>query len=865
MIDLKILGAIDLRDAGGTELRTVLVQPKRFALLSYLVVARPRGFHQRESLLPIFWPELSDSRARHALRQSLHFLRQALGKDVIRTRGSEEVGVDRLRLRCDAVQFEEHVINEDWEHAVALYDGTLLNAVAVNQSHEFERWVEAERLRLGDSYVRALDGLVALSHKGDHGKVVAWLRRRAEHDPYDSEITLRLMRALESANDRPGAQQLARAHQNLVMRDLGAEPDQRISALATRLADSGDGDRLSVGRPWSTERFSISGTDRSGAHVTPEGSATRPWAGLVRWGLALTVIAVISWFAAGRLVERTVTPSPVMTLIVAPFVTLTDSADQYLADGIAEGVLNRLSDVASLRVIGWVRDDVSAADTLSGSGIQYDNALVLRASVQRDRLGPDSSRVRVLSTVTRARDQSAVWRTTIDHDFSDIMLLDRDVATSVIEGLGIHTLADERAALGELPTLRPEAYEQYLMGIAALERAGWIGRDWTAFGPRADFARAVDHFQAAFQMDSTFVLPLARLAITHTSMFHWNFDRTSARLALAKDAMDQAMQLRPDLQVTHLAAGWYYYLGEFDYNRALRHLRMVNSGWAGSAEAMLLTGGILRRQGDLDQALVLYARAEAEAGLCPECRAEMSYTYYVTGDIPRAEESIERALALSPELHLPRHVGAMLWLTEYGDSTGASALLHPLDPATDQVMHLARGRWASLHRILSDIFDEPLSRLTLDVVRSDTGGFYLAKAGLAERQGLPDVAIQYYDSARTTLERLVEHSASDPLLRSELGLAYAGLGNRVAAIREGTMAVRLRPISHDALDGPIFVEALAEIYMKVGEFDAAVGQLEELIGGPGWMSEALLRLDPLWEPLCGHPRFASLTGASPPT
>jgi tetratricopeptide (TPR) repeat protein len=176
-------------------------------------------------------------------------------------------------------------------------------------------------------------------------------------------------------------------------------------------------------------------------------------------------------------------------------------------------------------------------------------------------------------------------------------------------------------------------------------------------------------------------------------------------------------------------------------------------------------------------------------------------------------------------------------------------------------MHLARGRWASLHRILSDIFDEPLSRLTLDVVRSDTGGFYLAKAGLAERQGLPDVAI----SARTTLERLVEHSASDPLLRSELGLAYAGLGNRVAAIREGTMAVRLRPISHDALDGPIFVEALAEIYMKVGEFDAAVGQLEELIGGPGWMSEALLRLDPLWEPLCGHPRFASLTGASPPT
>src|SRR2546425_9525676 len=78
MIELRTLGVVDLRDRDGRELRAVLAQPKRLALLVYLAVARPRGFHRRDTLLALFWPELEQGRARAALRKAVLVVRQGL-------------------------------------------------------------------------------------------------------------------------------------------------------------------------------------------------------------------------------------------------------------------------------------------------------------------------------------------------------------------------------------------------------------------------------------------------------------------------------------------------------------------------------------------------------------------------------------------------------------------------------------------------------------------------------------------------------------------------------------------------------------------------------------------------------------------
>ena len=100
-----------------------------------------------------------------------------------------------------------------------------------------------------------------------------------------------------------------------------------------------------------------------------------------------------------------------------------------------------------------------------------------------------------------------------------------------------------------------------------------------------------------------------------------------------------------------------------------------------------------------------------------------------------------------------------------------------------------------------------------------------------------------------------QKSLNAPLL---LGIAYACLGRVDDAIREGKMGVELLPVSKEAMNGATRVRSLAQIYVMTGEYDAAVDQLEFLLSRPGELSVALLRIDPIWDPLREHPRFQRL-------
>ena len=92
IIRLQTLGELGLRGADGQELRSLLVQPKRVALLTYLAIARPRGFHRRDSLLALLWPDQDAFHARAALRQVIHSLRCSVGEALL-ARG-EDLALD---------------------------------------------------------------------------------------------------------------------------------------------------------------------------------------------------------------------------------------------------------------------------------------------------------------------------------------------------------------------------------------------------------------------------------------------------------------------------------------------------------------------------------------------------------------------------------------------------------------------------------------------------------------------------------------------------------------------------------------------------------------------------------------------------
>lgn len=193
MLPCRTFGALELSDSGGRERTAVLSQPKRVALLVYLAVANGSGFHRRDSLLALFWPELDQDHARAALRQALTFLRHELGDEVIRTRGAEEVGVDAERFWCDVVAFDDALRAGDLQRAVELYRADFLPGFHVSGCAEFARWLGEQRSRLRDRAAEA-----AWPAKAD-----SWWRRPYHPGVNRRSTTCRVSAPAES-REKPG-------------------------------------------------------------------------------------------------------------------------------------------------------------------------------------------------------------------------------------------------------------------------------------------------------------------------------------------------------------------------------------------------------------------------------------------------------------------------------------------------------------------------------------------------------------------------------------------------------------------------------------------------------------------------------------
>ncbi|MDH3290916.1 MAG: protein kinase [Gemmatimonadota bacterium] len=236
MLAIRLLGAEEARDADGRVLEELLRQPKRFALLAYLAAAEPQGFQRRDVLMGLLWPDADPSHARHALNQALYFLRQVLGNAAVVTRGAGEVALDTDVVSCDVWTFRQAIEAGNFEEAAALYWGSLLGGCTFGTSVAFEQWLDGERDQLSRSYARALERLAeACAERGERQEEIAWWRQLVDHDPYSTQVRLRLMAALDAAGDRAGALEQAARHAARLRDDLDAEPSPDTAAYAERL------------------------------------------------------------------------------------------------------------------------------------------------------------------------------------------------------------------------------------------------------------------------------------------------------------------------------------------------------------------------------------------------------------------------------------------------------------------------------------------------------------------------------------------------------------------------------------------------------------------------------------------------------
>jgi DNA-binding SARP family transcriptional activator len=255
MLYLQTFGVVDLRGTTRLQIRPLLAQPKRMALLVFLALAGKGVFRRRDTLVSLFWPEQDEPHARSALRQAVRFLRVELGSAAIIGRGEEEIGVDSGVLQCDVVEFEAACAAREWEAALELYRGDLLAGwFLADASAEFESWLEDQRSRLRRLASQAAWARVEAAERlGDPVAAAPLARRAVELFPYDEAGLRRLMRILDRRGDRAGALHAYQSFRSRLHAEYGVGPSPETEAVVTAIRSRAEPIWESPLRGWPPE------------------------------------------------------------------------------------------------------------------------------------------------------------------------------------------------------------------------------------------------------------------------------------------------------------------------------------------------------------------------------------------------------------------------------------------------------------------------------------------------------------------------------------------------------------------------------------------------------------------------------------
>ncbi|MBW8041556.1 MAG: protein kinase [Planctomycetes bacterium] len=578
---------------------------------------------------------------------------------------------------------------------------------------------------------------------------------------------------------------------------------------------------------------------------------SRRMAMIIGAAIVIIVLVIASRFLPDRLAQPS---SKLIRVVVLPFDNLGPAEDEYFSDGITDAITARLAGIGGLGVISrqsamqYKKREKSARVIGKELGVDY----ILEGTVQRERPSDPNSRVRIIPQLIRVRDDTHVWAETYDNDMSEVFRVQSDVAEQVAQALDITLLKPERLALASEPTKNLEAWDYYLRGNEYFHRSF----------EKSDYSIAIQMFDRAVELDTRFALAYAQLSRAHLYMYWLFYDHTEERLAMAKGALDKVLELAPDLLEAHLALGHYYYHGHMDYDRALDQFEIARKRQPNNSEVTTFIGYVQRRQGKFQEAVVTLKRASELNPLSNLLAGGVGATFMVLRKYAEAERYFERSISLAPDAPGAYNGKAWLYLRWDGSTKRARAVL------AEAVQNIKLAENAPIINTLVniDVFDgnyqEALDRLSLKSEDIDDHDYFIPNAlryaliyGYMNNK---EPAKKYYEEARSILESKFEEQPEDARFHSSLGIAYAGLGRKEDALREGKLAVELLPVSKEAWRGLHPVEALAQIYAMVGEFDAAIEKLEYLLSIPSETSIPLLRLDPTWAPLRDHRRFKKL-------
>jgi DNA-binding SARP family transcriptional activator/TolB-like protein len=619
-----MLGTLQLSATDGRDLTALARQSKRTALLVYLAAAVPNGFHRRDTLLALFWPELDETHARAALSQALYVLRNALGDQGVVTRGDDEVGLSPDVVWCDVRAFEQALDAGQPAEALALYRGGLLEGFLVSDAPEFGRWLDRERERLRD---RAAEGAWALAKARaaarDVVQAARWARWAAALAPADEVAIRRLMTLLRELGDRAAALRAYEAFADRLTQEYELEPSAETRALVETLRRETPATVTPRDPPPSS----------SEAPKLEPARPRRP-----RLVAPILVVAALSGALGFGLVtqNRNAPASSFRRIAVLPLDNLTgDSAQGYFVDGMHEALIDELAKLKSVVVISRT------------SVMQFRGAPRSSLPAIARRLGVDEvvegtvfrtgDSVRVAIQLIDGRTDQHLWSETYLRDLHDVLHLYGELATDVAGQVRGALTPGERSRLTSERQVDPDVYTLTLKGGNACLL-------WTEEGLR----RGIRLLREAVDRDPTNALAYAKLAGCYSDMSFFGHMPDGEAIPLVQAANARALELDSTVGEAYATRGWFRFVTDRDTVGADLDFRRALELSPGDLRTRQWYGDYLIVVGRFDEAIREKRQAIALDPLSAQSSIGLAATYFYARRYDEAIAQFKRTLNLAP-------------------------------------------------------------------------------------------------------------------------------------------------------------------------------------------------------------------------
>jgi TolB-like protein/Tfp pilus assembly protein PilF len=583
---------------------------------------------------------------------------------------------------------------------------------------------------------------------------------------------------------------------------------------------------------------------------------------------ALLAVAVIVGGIAmfSRYRVRSALTAPEKSIAVLPFENLSEEkANAYFAEGIQDEILTRLSKIADLKVISRTSTQhyKSAPENLPEIARQLGVAHILEGSVQK--IG-DAVRVNV--QLIKAASDSHLWADTFDRKLTDIFSVESDVAKAIADQLRARLSGREEQEIAAKPTDNPEAYDAYLRGLAFTVKTA---------NTQANALGAQKYLKEAVRLDPKFALGWALLSYVDSRGYvTTSLQPTVALREEARQAAETAHSLQPNLGEALLAKGYYYYGCLKDYDTAVRYFEQARPFLPNSSRIPESLAYVARRRVQWDQSDSYFNQAERLDPRNVNLLSQHAFSYALRRRFPEALRKLDQVLNITPD-DVDAPVAQAAIAQAEGDLPRAAALLAPLHPtaAADIYALETQVYQAILERQPAQI----ISRLKEILTKPDPALGYLNGElrfwlGWAQEVAGDHTAAQRsWREARSELESFLKDQPENYHLIGDLALTNMGLGDKAAALALSERAMAANPIERDAITGPAPIEVLARVASQVGEPDRSIAALQKLLSIPYSgplatksipLTPALLRLDPMFDPLRNDPRFQKLVASPGP-